>query len=88
LTIVSPVEGEDEAQGGVRGRVLRPEVQGVEELLVRASDVFDGSGGFERHRDLRRVFIRRWTQMNTDLKSDLYSICVICVHLRIKLMYD
>jgi hypothetical protein len=29
------VEGEDEPQGGVRGRVLRAEVQGVQELLVR-----------------------------------------------------
>ena len=45
------VECEDEAQCGVRGRVLRAEVQSVEELLVRAGDVLHGSSCFKRHEE-------------------------------------
>ena len=43
------VEGEDEAQRGVRGRVLRPEVERPEVFLVGALRRGDGVGQFQRH---------------------------------------
>ena len=44
------VEREDEAQRGVRGRVLRAEVQGVEVLLVGRRRRRSASASFKRHR--------------------------------------
>ena len=46
------VQGKHEAQGRVRGRMLRPEIERPEVFLVRTFRRRDGVGQFQRHGDL------------------------------------